>query len=123
MAEGVNGELPLYTVSIHGTVHGWSICIVAVYMYGVKLLTNEFRRMSTVKTPEQRGAMLEDKHGGGTRHVTECTEGEVIIILITDNCRITLTICSYTIQSVYEAHSLAPLSFCTHHFILVPMEG
>ena len=42
-----------YSVSIHGTVHGWSICIVAVYMYGVKLLTNEFRRMSTVKTPEQ----------------------------------------------------------------------
>ena len=30
-----------YSVSIHGTVHGWSICIVAVYMYGVTLLTNE----------------------------------------------------------------------------------
>ena len=58
-----------YGVSIHGTVHGWSICIVAVYMYGVKLLTNEFRRMSTVKTPEQREAILEHKEpGGGTRH-------------------------------------------------------
>ena len=30
-----------YSVSIHGTVHGWSIRIVAVYMYGVKLLTND----------------------------------------------------------------------------------
>ena len=44
-----------YSVGIHGTVHGWSIRIVTVYMYGVKLLTNEFRRMSTVETPEQRG--------------------------------------------------------------------
>ena len=35
------GKSP-YSVSIHGTVHGWSICIVAVYMYGIKLLTNEF---------------------------------------------------------------------------------
>ena len=70
-----------YSVSIHSTVHGWSICIVAVYMYGVKLLTNEFRRMSTVKTPEQREAILEHKEpGGGICHVTECTEGAVIII-------------------------------------------
>ena len=80
-----------YSVSIHGTVHWWSIRIVAVYMYGVKLLTNEFRGMSTVKTPEQREAILEYKEpGGGTRHVTECTEGAVIIILITDNCHIML---------------------------------
>ena len=65
---------------------GLSVLYIAVYMYGVKLLTNEFRRMSTVKTPEQREAILEHKEpGGGTRHVTECTEGAVIIILITDN--------------------------------------
>ena len=84
-----------YSVSIHGTVHGWSIFIVAVYMYGVKLLTNEFRRMSTVKTTEEREAILEYKEpGGGTRHVTECTEGAVIIILITDNCHIMLTTCT-----------------------------
>ena len=91
-----------YSVSIHGTVHGWSICIVAVYMYGVKLLMNEFRRMSTVKTPEQREAILEHKEpGGGTRHVTECTEGAVIIILITDNCHIMLTTCT-------KFHSMRP---------------
>ena len=33
----VRMEKSHYSVSIHGTVHGWSICIVAVYMYGVKL--------------------------------------------------------------------------------------
>ena len=62
-----------YGVSIHGTVHGWSICIVAVYMYGIKLMTNEFSGMSTVKTLEQRKAILEHKEpGGGTRHLTCC---------------------------------------------------
>ena len=97
------GKSP-YSVSIHGTVYGWSICIVAVYMYGVKLLTNEFRRMSTVKTPEQREAILEDKEpGGDTRHVTECTEGAVIIILITDNCHNTLTTCT-------KLHTMRPIS-------------
>ena len=69
-----------YSVSIHGTVYRWCIRIVVVYMYGVKLLTNEFRRMSTVKTPEQRDAILEHKEpGGGTRHVTECTEGQSLL--------------------------------------------
>ena len=77
-----------YSVSIHGTVHGWSICIVDVYMYGVKFLTNEFRRMSTVKTPEQREAILEHKEpGGGTRHVTECTEEAVISLQTTVTLR------------------------------------
>ena len=97
-----------YSVSVHGTVHGWSIRIVAVYMYGVKLLTNEFRRMSTVKTPEHRDAILEHKEpSGGTRHVTECTEGAVIIILITDNCHIMLTTCT----KLHTMRPCGPTSF------------
>ena len=97
-----------YSVGIHGTVHGWSIRIVAVYMYGVKLLMNEFRRMSTVKIPEQREAILEHKEpGGGTRHVTECTEGAVIIILITDNCHFTFTTCT----KLHTMRPTGPTSF------------
>ena len=81
-------------------------------MYGVKLQTNEFRRMSTVKTPEQRGAILEDKEpGGGTRHVTECTEGAVIIILITDNCHIILTTCT----KLHTMRPTGPTSFVKLH--------
>ena len=77
-------------------------------MCGVKLLMNEFRRMSTVKTPEQREAILEHKEpGGGTRHVTECTEGAVIIILITDNCHIMLTTCT----KLHTMRSTGPTSF------------
>ena len=77
-------------------------------MYGVKLLTNEFRRMSTVKTPEQREAILEHKEpGGDTRHVTECTEGAVIIILITDNCHIMLTTCT----KLHTMRPTGPTSF------------
>ena len=94
-----------YSVSIHGTVHGWSICIVAVYMYGVKLLTNEFRRMSTVKTTEQREAILEHKEpGGGTRYVTE---EAVIIILITVDCHIMLTTCT----KLHTMRPTGPTSF------------
>ena len=92
-----------YSVSIHGTVHGWSIHIVAiaVYMYGVKLLTNEFRRISSFKTPEHREAIVEHKEpGGGTHHVTECTKGAVIIILITDNCHIMLTIILFIADNI-----------------------
>ena len=76
-------------------------------MYGVKLLANEFRRMSTVKTTEQREAILEHKEpGGGTRHVTECTEGAVIIILITDNCHIMLTTCTKLYMHALTCSSL-----------------
>ena len=79
-----------YSVSVHGTLHGWSICVVAVYMYEVKLLTNEFRRMSTVKTPEQREAILEHKEpGGGTCHVTECTGGQPLLYSL----QTTVTLC------------------------------
>ena len=101
MAEGVNGEVP---------VHGRSICVVAVYMY--ILLTNEFRRMSTVKTPEQRGAILEDQHGGGTRHVTECTEGAVITSYAHYyNCHIMLTTCT----KLHTVRPIGPISFVQLH--------
>ena len=72
------------------------------------LNSNEFRKMSTIKTPEQREAILEHKEpGGGTRHVTECTEGAVIIILITDNCHIMLTTCT----KLHTMRPTGPTSF------------
>ena len=41
---------------------------------------NEFKELSTVKTSEQREAILDHKEpGGDIHHVTEWTEGAVII--------------------------------------------
>ena len=50
--------------------NGCSFFVVAVYKDDIKLLTNEFKGVPTVKTSEQSEARLEHKDpGGGIHHV------------------------------------------------------
>ena len=71
---------PLRSVCISTFVAVEAPSRVCIYKDEVKLLTNEFKGISTVKTTEQREAILEHKEpGGGNYHVTEWTEGRSLL--------------------------------------------